>query len=57
MPYTARVISHRFSTVHMADEIVVLEHGAVVEQGTHLVLMAQGAATRDCSICRPRAYR
>src|SRR5207302_4838652 len=29
------VISHRFSTVRMADEIVVLEHGAIVEQGTH----------------------
>jgi ATP-binding cassette subfamily B protein len=35
------VISHRFSTVRMADEIVVLEHGAVVEQGTHEALMAQ----------------
>jgi len=36
------VISHRFSTVRMADEIVVLEHGAIVEQGTHDALIAAG---------------
>jgi ATP-binding cassette, subfamily B, bacterial len=35
------VISHRFSTVRMADEIVVLEHGAIVEQGTHDALMTR----------------
>jgi ABC-type multidrug transport system fused ATPase/permease subunit len=34
------VISHRFSTVRMADEIVVLVDGAVVEQGSHEALMA-----------------
>jgi ATP-binding cassette subfamily B protein len=32
---TSIVISHRFSTVRRADRIVVLEHGKVVEQGTH----------------------
>jgi ATP-binding cassette subfamily B protein len=35
------VISHRFSTVRMADEIVVLEHGRVVEQGSHDALIAK----------------
>ncbi|MDB4976677.1 MAG: transporter related protein [Myxococcaceae bacterium] len=35
------VISHRFSTVRMADQIVVLVDGAVVEQGTHAELMQQ----------------
>jgi ABC-type multidrug transport system fused ATPase/permease subunit len=35
------VISHRFSTVRMADQIVVLVDGAVVEQGTHDELMRQ----------------
>jgi ABC-type multidrug transport system fused ATPase/permease subunit len=35
------VISHRFSTVRMADEIVVLEMGHIVERGTHETLMAQ----------------
>lgn len=32
---TTIVISHRFSTVRRADNIVVLEHGRVIEQGTH----------------------
>ncbi len=34
------VISHRFSTVRMADQIVVLEGGSIVERGTHEELMA-----------------
>lgn len=34
------LISHRFSTVRMADEIVVLDHGQVIEQGSHAELMA-----------------
>jgi ATP-binding cassette, subfamily B, bacterial len=35
------VISHRFSTVRMADQIVVLEMGRVVERGSHETLMAE----------------
>jgi ABC-type multidrug transport system fused ATPase/permease subunit len=35
------LISHRFSTVRMADEIVVLERGQVTERGTHESLMQQ----------------
>lgn len=35
----AILISHRFSTVRMADDIVVLEHGKLVEQGAHDELM------------------
>jgi ATP-binding cassette, subfamily B, bacterial len=38
----AVLISHRFSTVRMADHIVVLDHGKVVEQGTHHELVARG---------------
>ncbi|WP_427159513.1 ABC transporter ATP-binding protein [Aliinostoc sp. HNIBRCY26] len=34
------LISHRFSTVRMADKIVVIENGEVVEQGTHEELLA-----------------
>ncbi len=35
------VISHRFSTVRMADHIIVFEKGKVVEEGSHLELMSQ----------------
>jgi ATP-binding cassette subfamily B protein len=37
---TALLISHRFSTVRMADRILVLEHGQVVESGSHEALLA-----------------
>jgi ATP-binding cassette subfamily B protein len=37
---TALLISHRFSTVRMADRIVVLENGRIAEQGSHHQLIA-----------------
>jgi len=39
---TALVIAHRLSTVQHADEIIVLDFGAIAERGTHAALMAKG---------------
>lgn len=38
---TTLVIAHRLTTVVDADEIIVLEHGAIAERGTHAELLKQ----------------
>ena len=44
---TAFVIAHRLSTIRDADLNVVLEHGLVVEEGTHDALLAAGGRYRS----------
>ena len=44
---TALVIAHRLSTVRAADLILVVEHGRVVERGTHPELLARGGRYAD----------
>ena len=40
-------ISHRLSSVQNADWVLMLEHGKVIEEGTHAVLMQKKGAYAD----------
>ncbi len=51
------VISHRFSTVRMADQIVVLEAGGVIERGTHEELMLKNGRYARLFNLQAEGYR
>ena len=55
-PCTTILISHRFSTVRHADRICVLEHGRVVELGTHDELMALNGRYRTMFDLQARRF-
>ena len=51
------LISHRFSTVRMADRIAVLDQGRIIEQGSHEELMALGGHYAHLFALQARGYR
>jgi ATP-binding cassette subfamily B protein len=51
------LISHRFSTVRMADQIAVLERGRIIERGSHEVLMAANGHYAQLFSLQARGYR
>ncbi|MEO6047057.1 MAG: ABC transporter ATP-binding protein [Candidatus Kapaibacterium sp.] len=53
----AIIISHRFSTVRMADRIVVLRDGTVTEEGTHTELVAQRGLYAELFELQAEGYR
>jgi ATP-binding cassette, subfamily B, bacterial len=53
----AILISHRFSTVRSADHIVVLDHGKIIEQGSHEQLMANNKRYARLFTLQAEGYR
>jgi ATP-binding cassette, subfamily B, bacterial len=53
----ALLISHRFSTVRMADRIVVLSGGRLIEEGNHQQLMARGGLYAEMFEMQAASYR
>jgi ATP-binding cassette, subfamily B, bacterial len=53
----ALLISHRFSTVRMADRIVVLSGGRLIEEGNHQELMAKGGLYASMFEMQAASYR
>ena len=54
---TALIISHRFSTVRMADQILVLEDGRITETGSHAELVSLGGRYAELFEMQAGRYR
>ena len=55
--WTALLISHRFSTVRMADYIYVLADGRIAESGTHQELVQRGGRYAGLFAAQAQSYR
>ncbi len=53
---TVIIISHRFSTVRNADRILVMENGAIIEEGTHNHLMAKNGYYAKAFLLQAEGY-
>ena len=53
----AIIISHRFSTVRMADRIIVLQNGTVAEEGTHDALVSSGGVYAELFALQAAGYQ
>ncbi|MCB0549623.1 MAG: ABC transporter ATP-binding protein, partial [Phaeodactylibacter sp.] len=53
---TAVLISHRFSTVRMADRILFLENGQLLELGSHEELLAMGGKYAELFHLQAKGY-
>lgn len=51
------IISHRFSTVRMADHIIVLEEGEITEEGSHAELMEKKGQYSNLFELQARGYQ
>ncbi|MBP7806153.1 ABC transporter ATP-binding protein [Candidatus Gracilibacteria bacterium] len=53
---TMLIVSHRFATVRKADSIIVLQHGRIVEQGSHHELMSHGGLYEEMFTTQAAGY-
>ncbi|GHN02941.1 multidrug ABC transporter permease [Cytophagales bacterium WSM2-2] len=53
---TVILITHRFSTVKNANKILMMEHGEIIEQGSHKELMSQGGKYADLYTMQAKRY-
>ncbi len=54
---TTIIVSHRFSTVRRANRIIVLEHGEIIENGSHQTLMKKKGVYHDLFTKQAEGYR